>query len=125
MITSFDRKTVRTINAEVAEALKQIGEKHGLQIDLAGTSFSPTNFTTKFTCAVVDRDGIAQTVEASDYRVCAKHYGITLQLGDSFTHHGHTYTIIGWNSRSKKYPVLATRDGKTYKLATQFVKMHQ
>jgi len=125
MITSFDRQTIRTINAEVQEALAKIGERHGLQIDLAGTTFSPTNFTTKFTCAVVSSDGVAQTREASDYDIYAPIHGVTLKVGDSFTHHGETYTIIGWKPRSQKFPILATRGGRTYKLAIPFVKMHQ
>lgn len=123
-VTSIDRQTIRMINAEVDSALQAIGEKYGLSMKMGNSTFSHTNFTTKYTASVKDSSGVAVTPEAQDWDRFAHRHGITAKVGDTFTTpQGDTYTIMGWKHRSHKYPILASsRNGKVYKFTVRAVK---
>jgi hypothetical protein len=121
MINTFDRTTLRLINADIEQALKTVAEKYGVHMSLGGTSFTPDNYTTKLNVSI-KRDGEVVTPEAKTFEKYAAYYKIDKKLGDTFTHRGNKFTITGLKTSSPKYPVLAKdAKGRTFKFTTDTV----
>lgn len=115
----FDRKKVREINAEIEMAIAKVAAKHGLDFQMGNSRFSKTEITTKYTVSIVGESGVGLTKEAKNWDIYAPMYGIKeFKIGDSFKlfRSNKIFTVIGWNTRSHKYPVMAESGGKTYKL---------
>ena len=73
--------------------------------------------------AVLDSSGKAITEEVDSFRSNAKLFGFEpSDLGREFIFRGQSYTICGFKSKSRKYPVIARSDnGKDYKFACRTV----
>ena len=102
MITQIDRKTIRTLNAEIEAALQAIAQKHGVAIKTGNSSFTANNYTTKLSVSVVSGDGQVLSPEAEAYNRYKPIMGFSKDLGDTFTQGRSTFTITGLKPRLKK-----------------------
>lgn len=122
-ITHLDRKVIRQLNSEMELTLNKVFAQYGLAVKTGAVRFSGTNFSTKVEVSIVTSGGVAMTNEAKAWDMNAKYAGIThLSVGDKFTLGGEAYTVEGWNSRGKKYPVIVERGGKRYKMSAYMVQ---
>lgn len=125
-ITQFNRDNLKTMRAEIDAALKAVGEKHGLNLQIGNIKFSANEFHTKLEV----RTKTTSTGEAFDpyaaawKRYCAG-YGLPADgVGKTFTSFsGKKYTVRGINTKAAKYPVVVRgEDGKSYKFTVGEVK---
>eukprot|EP00938_MAST-03A_sp_MAST-3A-sp1_P001233 g1233.t1 len=111
----------------VCFALKSVQEQYGIKIHVGNASFTAAEITFKCKCNTLDESGETNTREAETWPHYAAQVGLGhLKVGDSVTlNDGKTYTIKGWKSTSRKYPVLLKgRDGRHIKCTPQLLKMH-
>ena len=123
-VTSFDRPTVKALRSDLDIALAKVAKAYGIEISTGNISFSGDNCSIKVKAAVIGADGTVMSKEATDFARYAKFDLPGVKLGDTFMNAGVTYTITGWKSRSRKYPVTAksSKDGKVYKVPVRMVK---
>jgi hypothetical protein len=121
----IDRNKVRLISAEIDAALKDIANRHNIQLTTGGGTFSSNNFTIKVNGSAISSDGSVMTKEAEDFKSHAFLFGLKAEdLGKTFFQGGKMYEIVGCKPRSSKYPILAQckNDGKTYKFTANSIK---
>jgi hypothetical protein len=126
MSKTLDRDAVRSISADVMDALKAVATKHGIQFSSKGARFTSSNVTFRLEAALLGAGGVAETRERTDYLRCAGLYGLKTEwLDKSFRHGGDDFTIIGLSTRKTKNPILCTntRNGKTYIFPADTVKV--
>lgn len=131
-IKTFDKPTLRTIDAEIQAALNVVAAKFGITISLRGGSFSPTVCNTKIEIKSASH-GVAGADPIKDSR--NKMTAMMLDLpedivGKTFEQirpggGKDTFTITGLDSKKPKYPVIATssRDNKSYKFTAGSVRL--
>jgi hypothetical protein len=129
MSITFSRSTVNAFNNECEAALKVIADKHGLELRRENARFARdgSTCTVKYTFAglkAAPADADADVIPA-DFAAKAARYGLPTDCFHRiFTFRGQPFQITGFNTRNRKYPVLATRvsDGKRFKLDTWSVQ---
>jgi hypothetical protein len=114
------KEMIRTIREEVNAALAEVGRKHGLAIHAGNATFDTNAATFKLVCSTVGDSGRAMTPEASLYDNLAKQFGwaplfSTVSIG------ADEYTVVGYNSRARKQPVVVERNGKRFKVGESIV----
>jgi hypothetical protein len=123
-VTQFDRQNVKTITQEMMNELNKMGEKYGVSFGRKSCRFGQADFRITVTAQInsENRDDGVLTKEELAYNV----HRITEdlpELGTEYYSNGLTMTIIGWNTRARKYPVnLMGSDGRKYKNSVYGVK---
>ena len=122
-ITKLDKPTVTYIRKRLKAAVKPLAKELGIVIDLGHCTFQTSNCRFQLKVAVLDSSGKAITEEVDSFRSNAKLFGFEpSDLGREFIFRGQSYTICGFKSKSRKYPVIARSDnGKDYKFACRTV----
>ena len=109
MIKTMDKESVTILNTEVAKAMAEIAEKHGLKIKKGSGTFDPSAgmFTPKFSFICETEDGIP-----SDFVQYAPMFGLKAEdFGKVFESNGSKFSICGIKPRATKYPILAKKVG--------------
>jgi len=120
----MERSKVKELSAAMNEALKQVEESFGVQIQIGRCSFGENNASFKVEVSEKSSDGKVITKEAEAFKRNARFYGLQADdLGREFTTpDGKTFTITGLNSRGRKYPILGSdASGKSYKFPSEMV----
>lgn len=117
-ITKIDRETCKMLAGEIDKALAPLAEQLGISIRAGSGTYSSTNYTVKVEVSVKGEDGKEQTREAEAFKKIATLYGFKPEdLGEKFSFNGREYTIFGWVSKSRRFPVATVRDdGKKFKM---------
>jgi ribosome-associated translation inhibitor RaiA len=123
-ISSFDRTTVKNLRSDIDKALATISKKYGIEISAGNASFTSSNVTYKVQAAVKAAGGVTMTKEASDFNLYASINLSGFKLGQTISLQGKEYTIAGWKVRAQRNPVIVTRDGKSYRVSTEMIKMY-
>ena len=120
-----NRNDLRTLNAAMQKALDVVAAEHGLQLKIKSGTYEPdgSRFTTKLEVLAPNESGEIVSKEAQDFQKYATQYDLKADdLGKTFRSNGHGFTISGMKPRSRKFPILATRDdGKTFKFTAEAV----
>jgi len=118
MIEKFDKPTLKIVREALADALDGLQEELGIKLKIGNNiSFDANTFTTKLTGSLFSHDPLAE-----DWKKYAHIYDLDVAwLGREFPSDGKTFTIVGLDTKKRKYPVIATRDGKRYKFPTDVV----
>ena len=123
-IQQFDRQSLRALRVDLDQAMATIASKYGIQLSAGNISFTSETATIKVAAGVV-KNGTVVTKEAKDFDRYKGLVGLgSLNVGDTIQLQGKEYTISGYKPRSKKSPVLVTRDGRSYKVSVEMVKMN-
>lgn len=114
MATEINRALLRTLRTEIDTALKSIGQKHGLALQLEPRgSFTETELHLKV--LGMAGSGGASAVQAkreADWNQYAKSLGLDpAWLHQHITFSGDTYEIMGLVPSRHKYPVAALKNG--------------
>lgn len=123
-ISSFDRATVKNLRSDIDKALATISKKYGIEISAGNASFTSSNVTYKVQAAVKAASGVTMTKEASDFNLYASINLSGFKLGQTISLQGKEYTIAGWKVRAQRNPVIVTRDGKSYRVSAEMIKMY-
>jgi hypothetical protein len=119
-ITNLDRVSLKVLRASIDEALKAVGEKHGISIQTGNGSYDPRGKSAvlKLELNVLGEDGVAYSPLAEDFKRNAPLYGLKPEfLNETFTDsRGKTYKLVGFDvkRRSKPFVIECTTTGKTY-----------
>ena len=118
MITKFDRAALRMLSTEIDAALAELAAKHGISLHIANGTYFDDTMTFKLKGAVLDTDGVA----ADPTRIALEKY--YPQYVDKAVSLGRKLrgTVVGYNSRAKKYPFLVKTPKGTYKVAEYDLK---
>lgn len=106
MITAFTPTNLKSLRAEIAQALSEIEKRHGIKMSLGNISYGATSFSSKL------------TVETnSNVSIVADKLGLPDDIIDrKFIFNGRTFTVKSLSSKRIKYQVIAVgQDGKNYK----------
>lgn len=118
-MTEINRTVLRELRGEIEEALKDLGEKHGVVFSVGSANFLPTVATFKLEVATKAEDGTVNTKDAENFRSLCYLYQLRPEhLHKLLTFNGTQYKLVGLNPRSGKYPLIVERvsDGKGFKL---------
>ncbi len=123
-IQQFDRQSLRALRVDLDQAMATIASKYGIELSAGNISFTSETATIKVAAGVI-KNGTVVTKEAKDFDRYKGLVGLgSLNVGDTIQLQGKEYTISGYKPRSKKSPVLVTRDGRSYKVSVEMVKMN-
>ena len=121
MIQKFDRNNLATLRNDIDEALRSVGEQHGITFTFNSIRYSDNMFSTRLEARV----GEDSTEHArNDWN--KNYWKIGLQkedFGKTFVYGGQSYTVVGIKPRSSKFPVIAERsDGKKFKMPVEVIR---
>jgi len=123
-IKEFNRTNLKVLHKKAADALKEVADKFGVQVELGLGRFSPQEFRAKVTFNAVP-DGDYEPKMVRDFKAFCWKWGMTKDdLGKEFTTwRGETYEIVGGRPRATKNPIVARRlDGKEFIFSAREVK---
>lgn len=115
---NFNRKNLPALRDEIAKALKNVEEKHGITFKLGGISFTDDHFRSKIEAYLTQKGGEVVDPGKINFDRYARSFGLNKEdFGKKFSTCNGTYQICGIKLRSYKYPILAknSKDGRTYK----------
>lgn len=119
----INREVLRNLRFEINDAIKEIGDRHGVDLKLGNAKFTEIDCTFQLKGNVQDAgDGRpAAAVEWDRYR---NRYGLhDVEFGDAFHFRGVQYNVCGIKPRSPKYPILAKDlSGEVFKFKVDAVK---
>jgi hypothetical protein len=112
--TSFDKKNLAALRAEMNAVLQKYGVDANLEIQVGNMKFSSTEVEIKVNAKVKGAKTFSNTILES--RAAALGLKLTNKVGDQ---------LVDYNTRSYKYPFvyLNARDGKRYKCDEVTAKM--
>lgn len=115
-ITSIERNTLTMLSTEVEAALKDLGDKYGIDLRYNGGNYGGSTGMIKVNLSVRDT-GTGQSGDQAMFNAYASFVGISKEaFGKNFTYKGDTFKITGLRPNAPTYPIRAERirDGKTY-----------
>lgn len=104
----FDKATAVKLRDEIENALKAIGEKHGIKINTGSCTFSELEINFKLHLKNSDPEAI-KNKRKEDWEMYCKLYNFEKEdLGKEFTTpDGQKYRILGLNLKRQKYDLIA------------------
>ncbi len=123
--------TLTTLNGPACDVVRKALKKAladldlGIQIDIGKMTYQHDGslITCKLSMSLINSDGVAQTAERTDFTQQATLYGLKpSDLDRAFDDYdGTKCVIVGLKPRSRKYPILIKKNGKTFKYPAQRV----
>jgi len=113
---------VTNLRNELNKVLEKFNKTSDIQVELGDASFG-IDVTFKLIGAKKDKNGDIITKKSMaflEYEYI--HHIPSKLLNYEFKHDRSTYKIIGYNIRSKKYPIEYIKDGKPFKCSVQYMK---
>lgn len=116
-IKQFDKVNLKVIRKDIDAALKEVMQKHGIDLSIGNISFSSGKFTTRLTGKVEVSEENKEMLTIPMFQV----HGFN--VGDTFKHNTKTMKIVGYNSRRPKNCVeLEDQNGKKFTASIDAVK---
>jgi hypothetical protein len=110
-ITKFDKPTLKMVREAIQSSLDGLQEELGIQLKIGTMRFDASTFTTKLEASLFDHDPLAE-----EWEKYADRFGLDVTwIGKKFLYIGKTHTIVGLDTKKRKYPVMTACDGKKYK----------
>lgn len=119
-LTQINKQALKSINADVASALKAVEEKYGISVNIKNAHYTDgTTGDAKLMYSIVSADGNTMTEEATAFKeriqywgdealgqqLTADHLFQTFTLGDFDSR--RTFKVVGLRTRARKQPILA------------------
>lgn len=121
----FDRDNLKALRKDLEEALKQVAEKHNIQIVVGNASFTSNDVNWKIQMLAKDDSGKVHDRLAEDFKFYANALGMKPEdLGKEFTVGRDKYRLKGYNGKKRKFPIVAINlsNNKEYGLTLGGVK---
>jgi hypothetical protein len=125
IVTSIGRHNITDIRNQIQAALDNVGRDLGLSIKLGGIRFDEYGFRFKGESKVVGQTlGDPEAAAKLDWNHRCHFYGLTPDdYGKTVRlYNGREYQLRGFKLGRTKYPVLAIRNGRTFKLTLSWVQ---
>lgn len=117
-ITEITRSVARTLSVEAEKALKEVADRHGLQVTVGGGTYGDGMFKPKVEFKTANADEAEFTVWADLYGLNASDFG------RSFISKGHVFEVAGVAPRSRVRPIICVKQGtgQRYKFPADTVR---
>lgn len=121
-ITQFDKPTISMLSDMLFSMMGVVASKYGLTVSRESGSYNPNSYTFKITFRTLAQGpGVAEG-QPAEFAGKASQVGIPTDCwGKTLTYMGETYKVIDIKTRNHKYPVIAEKGGKRYKLSPSIV----
>ena len=108
-MNNIGRQELLVLRERLNEAIAPIAEEFGLTIKATNGTYGNSHGQFKVEIATTDTDGNEVTKESADYlSMCQWDSDWKPEwLFQNFTVRGKEYKVVGWSTRSSKYPLLA------------------
>lgn len=118
----FNRKEFEAFRNDVEEALKQVSEKYGIEIECGKISY--TDFDFNMQLKATKNDGNIDGKKALFEQECLLYGFKPEDYERQFTANGKNFKLVGFNRKSPKNccSIYCVTDGKTYKCSDEMVK---
>ena len=117
MIENFDKPTLKTVREAIEASLDGLQEELGIQLKIGNISYGANKFTTKLTGSLFSHDPLAE-----EWEKYASMFDLDVTwIGKQFPSNGKTFTIVGLDTKKRKYPVIASCGDKQYKFPARVV----
>lgn len=120
----MNKQKVKELREKIRAHLNELDL--GVNIELGNASFDETSCRIRLEISEIRGDGMTMDGDAQAYLSLAHYYDMNPEwLGKTFNTPwaDGEYTLLGMRTRNRKYPIIATRNGKRYKLPTESVKL--
>jgi hypothetical protein len=126
-ITKFDKPTCRLVGEAFQKLVAEFAKEYGLITKPASGRFDNNSFTPKVIFCVPETGENGETInkkDMSNFKQCAPMYGIDPEaFGKTIMLVGKKHTIVGWNPRAPKSPILIVDErGSRFKCTVDPVK---
>jgi hypothetical protein len=111
----FNSEFFKKVRADLNDALKSVGEKHGLTFDIGSISYLDDRFTAKMQGVKIG----GKSVEAHRYEDAAAALNLP-PLGTEFTLKGEKYVTKGLNKTGTSVIITRTKDQKDFVCKASF-----
>ncbi len=116
-ITKFDKPTLTMVRKEIQSSLDDLQKKLGIQLKIGNMRFDASTFTTKLEASLVGHDPLAE-----EWEKYAHLFDLDVTwIGKKFLSNSEMHTIIGLDTKKRKYPVITACDGKKYKFPADII----
>lgn len=116
-IKQFDKVNLKVLRNDIDAAIKQVIDKHGIDLSIGSISFDAGRFTTRMTGQV---KGFVSGVASPSFNPFEFH---GFKVGDSFRFNTKVLTVVGYNPRKPKNCVdLVDQNGKKFGASIDMVK---
>ena len=120
-IESFNKPQIVQLRSEIDNALDQVAKKYGITISAGNCSFSGNEANFKLKLNTIGDGGTVITRESKMWDLYKSRTNCShLNIGDTITIQGNSYTLSGYNTRARKAPINFTDSrGNGYKCSIQ------
>jgi hypothetical protein len=106
----FNKLNLKDLRGELDVALRNIGSKYGIDMNIGNISYTSSRFTTKITAVI---KSTSNSIEKNPILPI----NVKFKIGDRFKYKGEDYVVKGYNPRSFKYPYVCNnlKNNKSFK----------
>ena len=105
-IESFNKPQIVQLRSEIDNALNSVAKKYGITISAGNCSFSGNEANFKLKLNTIGDGGTVITRESKMWDLYKSRTNCShLNIGDTITIQGNSYTLSGYNTRDKKAPI--------------------
>ncbi len=124
-MTKFIKSEAISIKSEVTKELEKVAAKYGATFNMGNISYG-NEITFRMTLSknsTNEHGDFIMTKEARTFLDRAAAMGLTQDvLNEEFIYAGNKIKITGYSTRSRKYPIKYTQNGKNYKCDVSYMK---
>ncbi len=123
-MTIINRPKIAEIRTDITEALKAVGDKHGIKISTGSASFSAAAMTMKLEIVTLGDGGVERDLDAEAFTRSALNSGLSpSDLGKTINLEGRPLTIAGYRPKARKHCiVLKSPDGLVFVASAETVR---
>ena len=107
----MNRQLCKSLRVDIENALKSVESKHGVKFSLGSMRFSDVDINFKVNTVRSGANG-----EKDKFEKDAMFTPFAKLYGRKFTHSFDTWKIVGYSSRSTKYPIIAENESLNKKM---------
>jgi hypothetical protein len=125
-IESFNKPQIVQLRSEIDNALNSVAKKYGITISAGNCSFSGNEANFKLKLNTIGDGGTVITRESKMWDLYKSRTNCShLNIGDTITIQGNSYTLSGYNTRARKAPINFTDSrGNGYKCSIAMLNMY-
>ena len=125
-IESFNKPQIVQLRSEINNALNSVAKKYGITISAGNCSFSGNEANFKLKLNTIGDGGTVITRESKMWDLYKSRTNCShLNIGDTITIQGNSYTLSGYNTRARKAPINFTDSrGNGYKCSIAMLDMY-
>ena len=125
-IKQFNKTKIIQLRSSIDEALDRVAKEYGITISAGNCSFSGNEANFKLKLNTIGGNGKAITRESQMWDLYKSRTNCShLNIGDTITIQGNSYTLSGYNTRARKAPINFTDSrGNGYKCSINMLNQY-